>query len=98
MNIIFSNRKLQRCYEHSALAAREWGPVVAPRYIERINILKHARMFEEVATLQFLRLHPLTGEREGQRAMTLHRRWRLIVERLDKRAILVKEVSHHYGD
>jgi plasmid maintenance system killer protein len=47
-----------------------------------------------------LRLHPLTGPRQGQLAMTLKWRWRLIVTvGSDTMTVVrVEEVSKHYDD
>jgi proteic killer suppression protein len=98
MNLVFASRRLEQCYENGANAVRAWGPQVGRRYIQRINLLYAVRSFDELFNFQALRLHPLRGPRAEEWAMTLQGRWRLIIELLSEDTILVKEVSHHYGD
>lgn len=51
--------------------------------------------FRDLFAFASLRLHPLTGERQGQYAMTLVGRWRLIVS-LEGSIVVIEEVSNHY--
>jgi len=44
-----------------------------------------------------LRIHPLSGERANQYAMTLAGRWRLVFT-VDGDTVTVEEVSNHYDD
>ena len=54
---------------------------------------------EELYTIRSLRFHKLSGEREGQYAIVLDDRWRLIVSYMDAESkFRVEEVSRHYGD
>ena len=54
----------------------------------------------DLYAIRALRLHPLTGRRKGQLAMTLTGRWRLIVTvGSDAMTVVrVEEVSKHYDD
>ena len=47
-----------------------------------------------------LGLHPLTGDRKGQYAVTLHDRWRLIftIHGTPPSRVHIEEVTIHYGD
>ena len=60
--------------------------------------VKFADLFE----IQSLYLHPLTGDRRGQYAMTIKGRWRLIIALNDlddqQQVITLEEVSNHYDD
>jgi proteic killer suppression protein len=73
--------------------------VVAEQYIRRIDTLQAVPEFNDLRAIRSLRLHPLRGDREGEYAMTLHGRWRLIL-RLDvsNSRLIVQEVTNHYGD
>jgi len=73
---------------------------VARRYIQRINIIKHARDIDELVGLPALRCHRLKGDRQDQYAITLTKLYRLIFtlqgEALE--IVQIEEVSKHYGD
>ena len=99
MDIIFRTNQLARCYEESERAIQEWGPVVGPRYIDRINQLYQIEDFREAYDIASLRLHGLRGSRTGQLSIYLTGRWRLIVVRGDtQRSVIIEEVSNHYDD
>ncbi len=68
------------------------------KYVQRIGILHAARSFADLYTIRSLRLHPLGGEHQGQFALTLHDRWRLIVVPGEGDVVRVEEVTNHYGD
>ena len=99
MEVDFASKRLQRCYESSSDAARDWGQQVARKYIQRIGIFYAVRRFEELFQIRSLGIHRLSGERGGQYAITLDRRWRLIVTYIEAESrIRVEEVTRHYGD
>ena len=98
MHVDFASRQLERSFTDEADAIRRWGPQVGRRYIMRVRLLQEARTLDDLLAIQSLRLHPLRGERSGDRAITLQGRWRLIIERPDERTVTVKEVTNHYGD
>ena len=83
-----------------AEGSRAWGKAVARKYIERVNILKAAESLADLTTLGSLHPHPLKGDRKGEYAVTLTRRWRLIftVDGARANAVRVEKVSDHYGD
>jgi len=87
-----------RCYQESDRAIRRWGPDIGRRYIQRIQVLYAAKRFSDLSTIRSLRLHALKGEREGQYAMTLLGRWRLVVVPVGEDKVRLEEVTSHYGD
>lgn len=99
MKVLFRARRLLKCYEESAVAAKEWGPAVGRAYIKRVEVLRSMKAFSEVFAQPSWRAHPLKGQREGQCAIALNDRWRLIVrEGEDGSAVTIEEVTNHYGD
>jgi len=91
---------MQKQYEDHRKAEKAYGAEVARRYVERVNIIRHARDIEELRRLPGLRCHPLKGNREGEWAMNLTGFYRLLFslegERLE--IVCIEEVSKHYGD
>lgn len=99
MKVDFANQRLLECYTTSARASRAWGPTVARKYIERINILYATHQFNDLYKIRALRLHRLSGRRAGQFSISLDNRWRLILTYLEEEnKVLVEEVTNHYGD
>ena len=99
MNIEFHNNNLRKNYEDVNKGSRMWGSQVARRYIQRIEQIEAMPTFHSLFSVGSLRLHPLKGSRQGQYALTLVGRYRLIVERDDaSNTVLVLEVSNHYDD
>ena len=99
MEVGFRTNRLRRNYEESARAIQEWGPEVGRRYITRINELYRAKDFHAAYSLRAMRLHSLTGTREGQFSIYLTGRWRLIVTKGDtEESAVIEEVSNHYDD
>ena len=100
MEIAFRTRKLEREYRRSAMAIKAYGLQVARKYIQRVNIIKHARNIDELSSFPGLRCHPLKGNRHGQFAVSLTGFYRLIFT-LHGDALEIaniEEVSKHYGD
>lgn len=65
----------------------------------RVLTLQSARDVQEVRGLASLRAHSLRGARKGQWALDLTARYRLIVRPSQNgRAVVIEEVSSHYGD
>jgi plasmid maintenance system killer protein len=96
----FRSSRLRICYEKSEKATREWGDKVGRRYIERVNVLKHARSVDDLYRMPPLAFHPLKGGRRGFYALTVIDRWRMVVSFVDQEMTIVRieEVSAHYGD
>ena len=99
MEVVFRTRQLQRNYEQSARAAREWGRVVGRKYVTRIEELYAVENFQAAYGIRSLRLHPLKGSRVGELSIYLTGRWRLIIEKGEtEEQVVIKDVSDHYGD
>lgn len=99
MEIRFKNNKLRKYYESSAKAYKAFGPQVARRYVERINIMKRTTDIDELEQLPGLDCHPLTQNRKGQYAVKLTGYYRLIFTLADDTPTIarIEEVSKHYG-
>lgn len=99
VRVEFGSNQLRRAYEQSAQAIRKWGAVVAQKYIGRTDALFAAENFEVIKQLRSLRAHPLERRYEGQWALDLTGRWRLIVTPSeDGKSVTIEEVTNHYGD
>ena len=81
MEVEFSASRLERCFGSLREVAREWGPVVAARYIDRIRQIQSINSFRELYSYRTFRLHPLHGEYSGRFAINLTGRYRLIIGR-----------------
>lgn len=99
MEIEFASNRLERCADDYRLAVREWGRPVARQYIARVRILRDAAAFRDLWGYRALRLHPLAGPRQGQYAIDLTQRWRLIVvPGPTANQLVIVEVTQHYDD
>jgi proteic killer suppression protein len=100
VQVVFSSRKLEKCFLESSRGIREWGEAIARKYIQRINILQSAKSMSDLNSFPGLRCHPLKGSRAGQYAVKLDGAWRLIfsIEGDVLKIICILEVSRHYDD
>ena len=100
MQIQFRTKKLEKQYVQHKLAVKAYGNEVARKYIQRINIIKYAKDFDELSGLPGLRCHPLKGDREGQYAINLTGFYRLIFTIVGEslEIVQIEEVSKHYDD
>ena len=100
MEVQFRTSKLRKQYEDAREAEKAYGKQVARRYVERINILKHARNIEELKRSPGLRCKELKGDLKGQWAVRLTGFYRLIftLQGGQLQVARIEEVSKHYGD
>ena len=100
MEVTFRTRKLEKEYREHSRAVKSYGTEVARKYIQRINIIRQARNFEELVRLPALGCHSLKGDRHGQYSIKLTGFYRLIFSlKGDALEIAhIEEVSKHYGD
>jgi len=100
LEIRFKTKKLEKQYLSSNEAIKAYGVQVAKKYIMRINILKSAKSFEDLYSMPSLKFHPLTGNRQGEYAISLTGYYRLIIindgEVFD--IAKIEEVSKHYDN
>ena len=98
MRIVFRTRRLRQAYEKVDRAIRLWGADVAPKYISRVDAIYAAQNFDEIKRFQAFKAHQLKGQRVGEWALALTKRWRLIViPSEDGETVTIKEVTKHYG-
>jgi len=98
VRIVFRTRRLCQAYEEVDRAIRLWGSDVAPKYISRVNAIYAAQNFDVIKRFRAFDTHELKGQRAGEWALALTRRWRLIViPSEDGETVTVKEVTKHYG-
>jgi proteic killer suppression protein len=100
MRLEFRTKLLERCYRSYQDATRQWGAAVARRYIQRLDTLYAASTIEDLYRIPPLRFHLLKGNRQGQYAVALTDRVRLIVSPVGETGgiLRVEEVNTHYGD
>ena len=100
MEVLFRTQRLRECAASVKSARREYGPVVGERYVARVQLLYAAESDRDLYARPYLEFHPLKGARQGQYALTLIDRMRLIVTFHDDAMTIVRveEVSKHYGD
>ena len=99
MNVSFRSSQLERAFRKSAQATRRWGQAAARKYVTRVTQLLSARDWDDIRSLKALRAHPLRGDRKGQWAIDMDKRWRLIVmPSKSGHDVEIVEVSRHYGD
>jgi proteic killer suppression protein len=100
VEISFRTKKLEKQYCDVRKAEKAYGRQVARRYIQRINIIKSAKCFDDLYAVSVLKLHPLKGDRDGQYAIMLTGFYRLIICRIGESydIVRIEEVSKHYGN
>ena len=100
MEVRFKTNKLQKQYENSKDAVKAYGLDVAKKYIQRVDILKSAKSFDDLSKIPQLKFHPLTGNRKGEFAISLTGFYRLIITNDGDTFDIAKieEVSKHYDD
>ena len=100
MQILFRTKKLEKQYVQHKLAVKAYGIEAARKYVQRINIIKQAKDFDELSALPALKCHPLKGDREGQYAISLTGFYRLIFTLVGEslKTAQIEEVSKHYDD
>lgn len=100
MYISFRTRQLEKCYLSQQAGIREWGPEVACRFVQRVNVLHAIREVNDLRAFPQLNFHELKGNRKGQYAINLTGFWRLIFTLAGDNPVIIKvqEVSKHYGD
>ena len=100
MQIQFRTKKLEKQYTQHKLAVKAYGAEVARKYVQRINIIKQTKDYDELSNLPGLKCHPLKGDREGQYAIYLTGFYRLIFTLVGQslEIVQIEEVIKHYDD
>jgi len=94
----FSTKELQECGEDEHLAFRKWGQEIGRWYVRRLILLAEVPSFSLLFPMRSLRLHKLTGVGNDIYSVTLHGRWRLILQKVNETELEILEVSNHYGN
>ena len=99
MEVRFRTSRLRRCFEQEERAIRQWGTDVGPRYVERVNLIQGLDVWDDLFEFHLLHCHSLHYDREGQFAVSLTGRWRLIVEPAveSERALRIVGVEDYHG-
>ena len=100
MEVHFATSRLRRCYEDASRAGQQWGPDVARKYVQRIDLIELTESLEELPTLPGLRWHALSGNLAGRYAVTLTGNYRLILTVVEEKpnTLCVEEVIDYHGD
>jgi proteic killer suppression protein len=100
LQIQYRTKKLEKQYTQHKLAVKAYGAEVARKYVQRINIIKQTKDYDELSILPGLKCHPLKGDREGQYAIYLTGFYRLIFTLVGEslEIVQIEEVSKHYDD
>ena len=91
----FANSATRRFYELGKVSSFGGLDVVAAH--ELLAALDSATNLNELGNLRSVGLHKLKGNRRGQWAMTINRRWRLCFEFSNGDAFNVEIVDYHRG-
>jgi proteic killer suppression protein len=91
----FANSATRRFYELGKVSG--FGGLDAAAAEELLAALDAATNLNELGNLRSIGLHKLKGDRRGQWAMTINRRWRLCFEFSDGDAFNVEIVDYHRG-
>lgn len=109
MELTYKNDKLQDLCENPKFnkeLVKKYGPKVAVNLPKRIKELKAFNSLNDVPTSPPYRRHKLTGDRDGQFAISINNQYRLIFRQKENKIIIedlrkikeieIMEVSKHY--
>ncbi len=82
MDIVFGSDRDRRLFNDDRALRRKFGPLCSARIRARLDDLRDAANLEVMSKLPG-RLHPLTGDREGQLSLDLVHPLRLLFECAD---------------
>lgn len=93
----YIRKSLEKCYRNKNETSKKWGSIVGEKYVKQLSLVYAAETIDDLYLIPQLHFHPLKGNREGQHAITLTNRARLIVECKGNLIIIIREVStRHY--
>ncbi|MGB3318694.1 MAG: type II toxin-antitoxin system RelE/ParE family toxin [Sphingopyxis granuli] len=92
MIVSFANRATERF----AMDGRsKFSGMDVAKAMARLKILRAARSIDDIPPLKSIGLHALSGNRQGQWAMTINGPWRLVFRFRDGNAEDVEIVDYH---
>ena len=92
MIVSFANRATER---FAIDGKSKFSGMDIVKAMARLKVLSAARSLDDIPPLASVSLHPLTGDRQGQWAMTINGPWRLVFRFRDGNAEDVKIVDYH---
>ena len=98
MEIDFAAARLLRASRSLSEATRLYGVPIGRKYIQRLAVIRAVDEFSQLYGLRALRLHPLSGNRAGQYAVTLTGNYRLIIEPITGEGVRILGVEDYHGD
>ena len=88
----FANRATER---FAISGKSKFSGMDVTKAMARLKILRAARSIDDIPPLKSVGLHALTGDRQGQWAMTINGPWRLVFRFRDGNAEQVEIVDYH---
>ena len=99
MEVEFRTKSMKSRYDDPRKAVQKWGQQIGARYIRVVSLIMAVQEFRDLYDSSSIKLHPLKGNRKGEYSLRLNVQMRLIVEHdQQRRTLIIKEVSKHYGD
>ncbi|WP_353228291.1 type II toxin-antitoxin system RelE/ParE family toxin [Novosphingobium sp.] len=92
MIVSFANRATQR---FAMDGKSKFGGMDAAKALARLQVLHAANALDDIPPLKSIGLHALSGDRQGQWAMTINGPWRLVFRFHDGNAEDVEIVDYH---
>lgn len=92
MIISFANRATERFAREGK---SKFSGLDVARAMARLQVLQAASALEDIPPLKSVGLHALSGDRQGQWAMTINGPWRLVFRFRDGHAEDVEIVDYH---
>jgi len=90
--VSFANRATERFAREGK---SKFSGLDVARAMARLQLLHAAASLEDIPPLRSVGLHALTGDRQGQWAMTINGPWRLVFRFRDGNAEHVEIVDYH---
>ena len=78
MNIWFRTTRLKKLCDSETAMTRKWGKPNVKKIGQRLFELQACGNLAAMSTFPAAHCHPLTGDRAGQFAVSLHSTWRLV--------------------
>lgn len=92
MIVSFANRATER---FAQTGKSKFGGLDVAKAMARLQLLHAATALEDIPPLKSVGLHSLSGDRQGQWAMTINGPWRLVFRFRDGHAEDVEIVNYH---
>ena len=92
MIVSFANRPTERFARDGK---SKFTGMDVPRAMARLQVLHAATSLGDIPPLKSVGLHSLSGDRQGQWAMTINGPWRLVFRFRDGNAVDVEIVDYH---